>query len=106
MLKNIIIGDKQFTLKSSAYTPFAYRDLTGRELLKDLKRLQRMDVANEDEQLENYGEIVMIVEQLAYVMYQQANKDKLTFEEFLQEIDYVSQDLIVEVVGLAMSTFR
>ena len=49
MQKQIKIGEKEYLMKASAYTTFAYKDTTGRSLFKDIQKLSNINLDNEDE---------------------------------------------------------
>ena len=40
--KTIKISNQEYVIKSSAYTMFAYKDFTGRDLLNDVQSLKNM----------------------------------------------------------------
>lgn len=106
MVKTIQIGNDAYLMKSSAYTMFAYKDFTGRDLLKDIGKLQKLTMT--DDNLEQFGEVLEIVEQLAYVMHCEATEKKISFHEFLRGMDGILENItwIQEVMELAMSTFQ
>lgn len=107
MLKTVRIGQKDYDLKSSAYTMFGYKNHTGRELLKDVSKLNRLQ--GQADQFEALGELLEIAEQLAYVMYQENKANpRISFEAFLEDMDGILEDIgwINDVIALAMSTFR
>ena len=111
MIKTIQIGNKAYDLKSSAYTMFSYKNLTGRDLLKDIGRihaLQKKAQESEEVWLDSLGDVLDIIEHLTYTMYLEANGKTVSFEEFLKGMDGILEDItwITEVMELAMSTFR
>lgn len=111
MIRTIEIGGKPYDLKSSAYTMFSYKNLTGRDLLKDISKihaLQKKAEKDEDVWLSSLGDVLDIIEHLTYTMYLEANGNSISFEEFLRGMDGILEDIswITEVMELAMSTFR
>ena len=79
MKKIINISGKDYTMQSSAYTQFAYKDLTGRSLLNDLQ-------------------------EISYVMIQEADSSQVNdYVSFLKSIDdlYTDPNWIEEVILLA-----
>lgn len=104
MRKIINIGGKDFNMKASAYTQFAYKNETGRSLLGDMNTFSKMDLDNPD--LEMLDQITEIVLKMAYVMcLEDGTNDIKNYEEFLKGIDnlYDDQKWIEEVVSLATS---
>lgn len=104
MQKVIKIGDKQYTMKSSAFTQFAYKNETGRSFLSDIKKLtEATESGLEYEKLEEVTELLL---KIAYVMAKEGKDVQVTdYETFLQGIDnlYDDQEWITEVVTLACS---
>ena len=111
MKKEITIGNVSFPVQSSAFTPFAYKNRTGRELLSDLMDMQtKIAEVQEDESKapEIISALLSHVLELAYVMYQEAEKNAQTFEEWLKQFDGILDDntWLSEVVATAAATFR
>ena len=99
-------------MKSSAYTQFKYRDITGRTLIKDLtdlgKKYESFGDIKEEEALERFDdldEFIMTALRIAYIMSMEGKSFSGTFENFLMEIDNYLENLdwIGEVVELALS---
>ena len=98
-MKTIKISGKNYDMKSSAYTQFAYKNKTGRSLLNDLQSLNGVDATKQVEDL------VDILLNVSYVMIEEANKDQVkNYEEFVKGIDDLFSDStwINEVVELAI----
>lgn len=111
MKKEITIGTVTFPVQSSAFTPFAYRNMTGRELLKDLMDLQsKLEAVSEDEtkSADVISAVLNDVLQLAYVMHQEAEPSAKPFNEWLKQFDGILDDntWLAEVVATAAATFR
>lgn len=111
MKKEITIGSVTFPVQSSAFTPFAYRNMTGRELLKDLMDLQsKLEAVSEDEtkSADVISGVLNDVLQLAYVMHQEAETSAKPFNEWLKQFDGILDDntWLAEVVATAAATFR
>lgn len=105
MKKIIKIDGKEYTMKSSAYTQFAYKNLTGRSLLKDIQNISNVaDTLSED-----LSAIDIITEPLldiSYVMIQEADESQVkSKEEFYKSIESMFNDntWIQEVMELAIN---
>lgn len=106
MKKIVNISGKEYTIKSSAYTQFKYKDETGRKMLKDLQDLAKLQNANEEEMLECLDDLTEIILKMAYVMIEEADSTQVkSYEEFLKSIDniYEKTDWINDVVEVATS---
>lgn len=106
MKKIIKIGDKDYTLKASAYTQFKYRNDTGRKMLKDLQDLSNLQNASEEDMVEGVEDLTEIVLKMAYVMIEEADSTQVkSYEEFLKGIENLYDDItwINEVIELATS---
>ncbi len=106
MKKIVNISGKEYTIKSSAYTQFKYKDETGRKMLKDLQDLAKLQNANEEEMLECLDDLTEIILKMAYVMIEEADSTQVkSYEEFLKSIDniYENTDWINDVVEVATS---
>lgn len=106
MKKIIKIGDKDYTLKASAYTQFKYRNDTGRKMLKDLQDLSNLQNASEEDMVEGVEDLTEIVLKMAYVMIEEADPTQVkSYEEFLKSIENLYDDItwINEVIELATS---
>ena len=105
MKKIIKIDGKEYEMKSSAYTQFAYRDLTGRSLLKDIQKFTDISDKIEDD-MSLIDEITEPLLDISYVMIQEADENQVkTKEEFYKSIDSMYDDYtwINEVIGLAIN---
>lgn len=105
MKKIITIDGKEYEMKSSAYTQFAYKNLTGRSLLKDIQNISNIaDKIQEDMSL--IDEITEPLLDISYVMMLEASDGKgMTKEEFYKNIDSMYDDnaWIQEVISLAIN---
>lgn len=105
MKKIISIDNKEYEMKSSAYTQFAYKNLTGRSLLKDIQNISNIaDKVQED--MSVIDEITEPLLDISYVMIQEANQEQVkTKEEFYKSINSIfeNQDWIQEVMTLAIN---
>ena len=106
MKKIINIDGKEYTMKSSAYTQFAYKDMTGRSFLKDMQKV--INVVSETEKLSEdlslLDEITLLVLDAAYIMIQEADASQIgTKEDFYKSIESVYDDFkwIEDVILLA-----
>lgn len=106
MKKVITISGKEYQMKSSAFTQFKYRDLTGRRMLKDLQDIAKLQDASQEDMIEGIDDLTEIVLKMAYVMIEEADSSQVkSYEEFLKSIDnlYENTDWISEVIELATS---
>lgn len=105
MKKIITIDGKEYEMKSSAYTQFAYKNLTGRSLLKDIQNISSVaDKIQDDMSL--IDEITEPLLDISFVMIQEANQEQVkTKEEFYKSIDSIYDDnaWIQEVMTLAIN---
>lgn len=76
MQKDIIIGGQTVPMSASALTPFSYKKVFGRDLIKDVQTLQREAQKTGDLDAE-------IVVMMSYIMAREANKDIAPMEEWL-----------------------
>lgn len=107
MKKIITIDGKEYEMKSSAYTQFAYKNLTGRSLLKDIQNISTIADKIQDD-MSALDEITEPLLDISYVMMQEAtNGNCMTKEEFYKSIDsiYDNQNWIQEVISLAINPY-
>lgn len=106
-MKRIIkIGNKEYAMKSSAYTQFKYKNDTGRKLLKDLQNLTQLQDKEESEMITSIDDLTDIVLRISYVMIEEADPSQVTtFEDFLKGIDglFDNTEWINEVISLAVA---
>ena len=106
MKKIVTIGDKEYSMKSSAYTQFKYKNDTGRKMLKDIQEITKLGEIDNTEVLSEMDDVVEIILRLAYTMIEEADPSQVeNFEAFLKNIDgmFDNQDWIMDVVTLATS---
>ena len=109
MKKTIKIGNKEFLMSASAYTPFKYKNDTGRTLIKDLMEIgKRYEEIKDLDIVEQYDEIdsfIMLALRIAYIMSSESKGFIGSFDEFLMQIDDFLSDAnwVSEVVELATS---
>lgn len=104
MQKIIKIGEKEYSMKASAFTQFAYKNETGRSFLSDLKKLS--ELKGEDSDVDKLDNVMDLILQVSYVMIRESNESQVTnFESFLKGIDdlYSDPSWIEEVITLAIS---
>lgn len=116
MVKTIKIGNQNYIMKSSAWTPFKYKSDYGHDLLKDInflnKKNREIGKLKKDEQEEAWMDemsgILEMALHMAYCMLTEYDKTFKPYNEWLGEIDDLLGDeaWILEVMELAMSTFR
>ena len=64
MEKTIRIDGKDYKMKSSAYTQFAYKNETGRGLLSDIMDLQKLNLDNVNENVDIIDKLNATVQRL------------------------------------------
>lgn len=108
MKKIIKINGKEYTMQSSAYTQFKYKNDTGRKMLSDLREIAELQNADEKEMLSGIEDLTEILLKMAYVMIEEADSTQVSnFDTFLKGIDNLYEDTtwINEVVELATTPF-
>ncbi len=101
MVKTIRIDGKDYDMKSSAYTQFAYKNLTGRSFLSDIESLSGI----KGEDFSKVDGLIEILLDISYVMIDEANPNRFKNEqEFIKSIDHLFEEpkWIEEVVALAI----
>lgn len=106
MKKLIKIDNKDYLMQSSAYTQFAYKNETGRSLLKDLQSVVELTKKKkkEDYGIDELDAVTDLILKVAYVMTIEADdKQYNNYVEFIKSIDnlYDDQTWIQEVTTLA-----
>lgn len=106
MEKTIRIDGKDYKMKSSAYTQFAYKNETGRSMLKDITDLQHVDLKNIKDNLDILDNLNYTILQIAYVMIKEADDKQVgSFEEFVKGISDIYGDIqwINDTIEVAIS---
>jgi hypothetical protein len=116
MLKTVNIGNKDYVLKSSAYTIFAYKNETGRDLLVDLNSINekyiKISKLTEEEQNSAWmNEVTGIIEntlKIAHIMIRENDKTFKEYNEWLKDIDELLENpnWIMEVLEVGIAPFR
>ena len=116
MLKTVNIGKKDYVLKSSAYTIFAYKNETGRDLLVDLNSINekyiKISKLTEEEQNSAWmNEITGIIEntlKIAHIMIRENDKTFKEYNEWLKDINELLENpnWIMEVLEVGIAPFR
>ena len=104
MEKIIRISTKDYKMKASELTQFAYKNETGRSFLNDLQELTKLQGNAED--ITSLDNVVELVLKVAYTMIKQADKNQVVnYEDFLDGIESLFDDTqwIQEVLELACS---
>lgn len=100
MVKTIKIGDKEYNLKSSAFTMFAYKNETGRDFLQDLQELNTTVIEinklpKEEQDAAWLKELTPIFEKalrLAHIMILEQDKTFKSYEDWLKDLDSLFSD--------------
>ena len=106
MRKIITISGKEYTMQSSAWTQFKYKNDTGRRMLQDLRDIAKLQEADEDTMLNGVDDLTEILLKMAYVMIEEADPSQVkSYDDFLKSINSLYEDTnwINEVVELATS---
>lgn len=108
MQKTIKIGNTEYSMKSSAWTQFAYKNETGRSLISDIQTIVDMQKQLENKELKEldaFEKINDILLKIAYVMIKEADENQLDdYISFLKNIDvfnYSDQNLVNDIINLA-----
>lgn len=109
MEKIVNIAGKTFNMKASALTQFSYKDFTGRNFLKDLQDLTKLEGIKEDSiSLNVLDDVSALILKIAYILIKEYDKEHSTnqvtdYESFLSSIDnlYDDVDWIYGVLELA-----
>lgn len=102
MVKTITINGTKYDMKASAYTQFAYKNLTGRSFLADIQKLTNL---KEDDLLQVDGLIEILLD-ISFVMIQENDPKKFTNEEeFIKSISNLFDEpqWIEDVIALAVT---
>lgn len=105
MKKIVNIDGKDYTMQSSAYTQFAYKNLTGRSLLKDLQNIVK-EVDNIKEDYSLIDGMTELILDIAFIMIQEADDKQVTSkEDFYKSVESVYSDSIwlKDVLTLAIN---
>ena len=108
MRKVVKINDKEYSMKSSAYTQFKYKNDTGRGLLEDINKLQKYQDLSAEEQIGKTEELLELLLRLAYIMIEEADETQVkSFEDFLKNVDGMLDNVnwINETILLASAPF-
>lgn len=115
MQKIIAIDSKEYSIKSSAFTMFSYKNETGRDLLEDLNLINAKfksisAKAKEEQSNEWMNELTGILKnilKLTYIMIKEANKDFMPYEDWLHDLDdlFSNTTWIKDVIITGMSPF-
>lgn len=106
MKKIVNISGKEYTMQSSAWTQFKYKNDTGRRMLQDLRNIAELQNADEDKMIEGIDELTEVLLKMAYVMIEEADPSQVKgYDEFLKGISnlYENTEWINQVVELATS---
>ena len=116
LVNAVNIGKKEYVLKSSAYTIFAYKNETGRDLLVDLNSINekyiKISKLTEEEQNSAWmNEITGIIEntlKIAHIMIRENDKTFKEYNEWLKDIDELLENpnWIMEVLEVGIAPFR
>ena len=107
MKKIINIDGKDYTMQSSAYTQFAYKNLTGRSLLKDVKKIIELS-SKVQEDFSVIDDLTKPLLDVAFVMIEEGDSNQVkSKEDFIKSIeclyDKEKANWMDDVVMLAMN---
>ena len=103
MKKIVTISGKEYSMQSSAYTQFKYKNETGRSLLNDLKSLTSH---TEEEIINNVDDLLEMLLKISYIMIVESDdKQVASYDNFLKGLDALFDDStwINDVLELAVS---
>jgi len=104
MRKVIKISNKEYSMKSSAYTQFKYKNDTGRKLLDDIQEISHYNKLPEEKQIGMMDDLLELLLKIAFIMIEEADASQVTtFDNFLKDIDglFDNTEWINEVIELA-----
>ena len=96
MRKDITIGDKNVPMSASAVTPIMFKKLTGKDLIKGVRDLNKTATEGGDVDME-------FIAQMAWIMAREANKQIEPFEEWLEQFEMFD---IVDALGQIMELWN
>ncbi len=105
MKKIINIGGKDYSMQSSALTQFEYRDMTGRKLMEDIKKIKELRT-NNDDVLAILDDFLEILLRMTYVMIVESDPNQTgSFEDFLKGIEtlFDEKEWVDDVIELAVT---
>ncbi len=106
MKKTIFIDNNEYNLRVSALTPLRYKNLFNSEMMKDLSMVAKgtkgLNENNIDDLIEMAGLAQEVCLKLMYSMLDTNN----SFEDFCDRIETFTESEMLEVLNLALSTFR
>lgn len=116
MVKTITIGNKEYNLKSSAFTMFSYKNQTGRDFLQDINSLnEKVNEINKlpkEKQnsawLNEFSSIMEIALKLAHIMIMEQDRTFKSYDEWLKELDNLMGDgntWLQEVLEVGIAPF-
>ena len=116
MVKTVKIGDKEYNLKSSAFTMFSYKNETGRDLLQDLEYLNTrvLEISKLSKEEQNSAwlkEMTPLFEKglrLAHIMILEQDKSFKSYEDWLKDLDSLFSDnmsWLSEVIEVGIAPF-
>lgn len=96
MKKDIEIGGKNVPMSASAVTPIMFKKLTGKDLIKGVRDLNKTATEGGDVDME-------FIAQMAWIMAREANKQIEPFEEWLEQFEMFD---IVDALGQIMELWN
>lgn len=105
--KKIILGGDEYTLASSAYTLLSYKDFTGRDLLDDFVKLEKMENNTKTKDTGLITDTIKVMMDIFYVLYKDANEDAKSYKDFFSGIDNFleEEEVMAEIMLLASQPF-
>ena len=96
MKKDVKIGEKIVPMSASAVTPIVFKRITGKDLIKGVRELNKTATDSQDVDME-------FIAQMAYVMAREANREIEPFEGWLEQFDMFD---IVDSLGQIMELWN
>lgn len=103
----IDLDGKEYFLASSAYTQFAYKELTGRSFLNDLKYIIMKKKKSKNKKTDDIAcleKITDMILHITYIMIKEASESQVTnYTDFVKSVGsiYDKTDWIEKVITLA-----
>ena len=105
MIKVIKLGGKEYQMKASAWTQFAYKNETGRSFLDDLSKLTELkDLGSDDitKSLKALEPVFNIILDMSYIMINEATPNTFNNrEDFYKSIDSIFDEENMDSMLLA-----
>lgn len=88
MKKIINIDGRDYSIQSSAFTQFKYKDFTGRNLMQDVNQLSKLEKNDKNNMIDEIDDFTEILLKITYTLISESDpKQVSSFSEFCSSID-------------------